>query len=119
MATLRLTAGSVLGTVEKAATTLTSTIDVLSTGVGMINARVQQAAEAQRKTLLIEAETEDEEILDRVSLEQAQRRVQIEELVSRNPQLEKHFGDARKRYASILASANQKKTGTLSLVAGE
>jgi hypothetical protein len=48
MATARLTIGSVLGTVNTAAETLTGIIGTVSNGVGMVNAYVEEAAKKQQ-----------------------------------------------------------------------
>ena len=48
MSTTRLSFGAVLGTVQSAATTLTSTLDTVTTAVGMATSFVTQAADNQR-----------------------------------------------------------------------
>ena len=73
VATTRLTIGSVLGTINTAATTVSSTLDAVGAGIGMLNASVTKAATEQRIRHAVDVNEFKSRLVVEVSMERAQR----------------------------------------------
>ena len=73
VATTRLTIGSVLGTINTAANTVSSTLDAAGSAVGMLNATVTKAAKEQRIRHAVDINEFKSRLVIEVSMERAQR----------------------------------------------
>lgn len=102
MATARLTFGSVLGTVNTAATTLTSTISAAGKAIGMIDTYVSEAAEKQGIRSLADMETYVDQLISEKSEESATRKLAVLEFCGKSPVHKSLYEEAFNRYSSIL-----------------
>lgn len=73
VATTRLTIGSVLGTINTAANTVSSTLDAAGSAIGMLNATVNKAAKEQRIRHAVDVNEFKSRLVVEVSMERAQR----------------------------------------------
>ena len=75
--TTRLTFGALLGTVNTAATTLTSTLDAAGSAVGMLNAFVDKAAKEQRIRHKVDTNEFKNRLVNETAMARAQREKQV------------------------------------------
>ena len=107
MTTTRLAFGSILGTVQSAATTVTGTLDTMSTAVGMATAFVNQAADNQR----IRQIADKEDFLETLIMEKAEQRatahLKADQFCAKSEQHSAHYNSAYNRYTSLLRKDQQ------------
>lgn len=75
--TARLTIGSLLGTVNTAAITVSSTLDAAGAAVGMLNATVSKAAKEQAIRHKVDVNEFKSRLVMEVSMQRAQRERQV------------------------------------------
>lgn len=102
MATARSTVGSIFGSVGKAADTITATLDAASTGIGMVNAYVNEQAESQRIRILIDKERNATRLIEEAALEEAQRADKIRSLISKSASFEADYNSSVAKFAALL-----------------
>lgn len=102
MSTTRLSFGAVLGTVQSAATTLTSTLDTVTTAVGMATSFVSQAADNQRLRQI----ADKEDFVENLIMEKAEQRtlsnLKVEKLISKSADHAKHYSAAYAKFTKLL-----------------
>lgn len=84
MASIRLTLGTVFGTVASTAATVTGLLDSVNAAAGMANDFVANAAEAQRKNIKADNAVLKKVIIERISMEQMERRIEINKATSKS-----------------------------------
>lgn len=104
MATARSTVGSIFNSVGKAADTITASLDAVTTGVGMINAYVNEQAESQRIRILIDKERNATRLIEEAALEEAQRAEKIRTQIAKSPAFEKDFNDSLTKFHALVHS---------------
>ncbi len=102
MSTTRLSFGAVLGTVQSAATTVTATLDTVSTAVGMATSFVSQAADNQRLRQIADKEDFIEALIMEKAEQRATAHLKAEKFCGKSTEHAKHYGEAYKRYESLL-----------------
>ena len=107
MSTTRMSFGAVLGSVQSAATTITSTLDAATGAVGMLTAFVSKASDEQRKRHIIDAE----DFVESLVLERAEMRtaanIKAEKFMAKSADHAKHFKTAYDRYSSLLRTPEE------------
>lgn len=107
MATARFTVGVVLDTVNVAASTVTSTLNVIGKSAGMANAFIDKKAEEQTKRYAIEAVSLDYRLAEQAGRERAVERKALESECDADPVFKRHFEDAYKEYLEVLRPSNK------------
>lgn len=102
MATARSTVGSLFQSVGKAADTVTATLDAATAGIGMINAYVNDQAEAQRIRILIDRKRRATQLIEEAALEEAQRAEKIRSQIAKSPEFEKDFNDSLATFHALV-----------------
>jgi hypothetical protein len=107
MSTTRLSFGAVLGTVQAAATAVTSTLDAVTGGVGMLNSFVVKAADEQR----IRHIADKEDFIENLVLERTEQRatsaIKMEKFAAKSPDHAKHAKAAYEIYTNLLRSPEE------------
>ena len=106
MATARSTVGSLFTSVSKAADTITASLDAVTTGVGMINAYVNEQAESQRIRILIDKERNATRLIEEAALEEAVRADKIRSQITKSSAFEKDYNDSVAKFAALLNQQN-------------
>lgn len=102
MATARSTVGSLFSSVGKAADTVTASLDAVTTGVGMINAYVNEQAESQRVRILIDKERNVTRLIEEAALEEAQRAEKIRTQIAKNPSFENDYNESVAKFHALI-----------------
>lgn len=102
MSTTRLSFGAVLGTVQSAATTVTATLDTVSTAVGMATSFVTQAADNQRMRQVVDKEDFIENLIMEKAEQRATAHLKAERFISKSPEHAKHYENAYKTFTKLL-----------------
>lgn len=105
MASIRITAGSVLNTVVSAAGAITTTLDTVTTGVGMLAARVNTEATKQEVALKLELHDHVDVAIDRHAMLKAERMLENKKFISQSDDHKKFFESALKEYSALLKPA--------------
>lgn len=79
VATTRATIGSLLGTIQEGATTISSTFSTATKAVGMLNTFVSAAADKQRIRTKVDVHEFKTRLVEEKSMEEAKRKVAIAE----------------------------------------
>lgn len=95
--------GSVLGTIEKTASTITNVVGTIDAGVSMLNSFVKLHSEQQKDKHIIERETSREQLLEESALIQAERRTALETRFT-DETFKKHYAASYDRLAGLFAS---------------
>ena len=107
MSTTRMSFGAVLGSVQSAATTITSTLDAATGAVGMLTAFVGKASDEQR----IRHIADKEDFIENLIMERAEMRsvanLKAEKFVSKSADHAKHFKAAYDRFESLLRTPEE------------
>lgn len=98
--------GSVLGTIEKTANTVTNIVGTLDAGVSMLNSYVKLHSEQQRDKHIIEREVSRDILLEESALQQAERRTALEQRFA-DEVFKKHYATSYERLASLFAQPNE------------
>ena len=102
MATARLTLGSILNTVNTAANTVTSTLDAASTGIGMLNNYVNNAAAHQKARIAIDNEDFIESLVREKARERAESTLGVQKYIGQSTEHAKAYQEAYETYSKIL-----------------
>lgn len=102
MATARFTVGAVLDTVNVAASTVTSTLNIVGKSAGMANAWIDKMSDEQTKRYAIEARDLDYRLVEQAARERALERKALEKETDADPLFKKHFEDAYAEYLNVL-----------------
>lgn len=103
----RLTFGAVLGSVQSAATTVTTTLDAATGAVGMLSAFVTKAADEQR----IRHIADKEDFIENLILERAEHRavamIKANKFASKSAEHKQHFNDAYAQFEQLLRTPEE------------
>ena len=102
MATARSTVGSIFASVGKTADTITASLDAVTTGVGMINAYINEQAESQRVRILIDKERNVTRLIEEAAMEEAQRAEKIRTQIAKNPAFESDYNESVTKFHAIV-----------------
>ena len=103
MATARLTMGAVFGTVASTAATVTGLLDSINAGAGMLNDYVTNAAEAQRMNIKADNAILKKVIIERISMEQMERRITINKTTSKSALHAELYQEAYDEFKDLFA----------------
>ena len=107
MSTTRMSFGAVLGSVQSAATTITSTLDAATGAVGMLTAFVSKASDEQR----IRHVADKEDFIENLVLERAEMRsianIKAEKFMAKSGDHTKHFKSAYDRFSELLRTPEE------------
>lgn len=101
MTTARLTLGAVLGTVGSTANTITGVLDSINAGASMLNDYVSNAAETQRLNIKADTKVLKKTIIERISLEQMERRINIEKTCSKSERHAQLYQEAYNEFKDL------------------
>lgn len=107
MSTTRMSFGAVLGSVQSAATTITSTLDAATGAVGMLTAFVAKASDEQRIRHLIDKEDFIENLIIERTEMNALAALKLEKFVAKSPAHAKHAEKAYAKYSALLRSPEE------------
>ncbi|QDH84044.1 hypothetical protein KMC60_gp01 [Achromobacter phage vB_AxyP_19-32_Axy11] len=107
VATTRVTFGAVLGTINEAATTVSSTFGTATKAVGMLNTFVSAAADKQALRTKVDLHEFKTRLIEEKSMEEARRKVAIEDFCKDEVNA-KHFKSAYDRLSQLVN--NETKT---------
>jgi hypothetical protein len=107
MATARLTFGSILATVNTTANTITATLDAASSGVGMLNAFVDNAAKHQKARIAVDNEDFIENLIRDKSRERTASTLEVQKFIAQSPEHAEAYKSAYETYTAILRPAKQ------------
>lgn len=102
MAKPAIALGSVLGTIEKTANTVTNIVGTLDAGVSMLNSYVRLHSDQQKDKHIIEREVSRDILLEDSALQQAERRTALEARFS-DETFKKHYAASYERLSSLFA----------------
>ena len=102
MSTARLTLGSILSTVNTTANTVTSTLDAVSSGIGMLNAYIDNAAQHQKARIAIDNEDFIESLIREKSQERTESTLRVQKYISQSPEHAKAYQEAYETYSKLL-----------------
>lgn len=107
MSTTRLSFGAVLGSVQAAATTVTTTLDAATGAVGMLSAFVVKASDEQR----IRHIADKEDFIENLIMERAEQRatsvMKAEKFMSKSAAHAQHYEAAYKSFESLLRTPEE------------
>lgn len=103
----RLTFGAVLGSVQSAATTVTTTLDAATGAVGMLNAFVVKAADEQRIRHVADKEDFIENLIMERSEQRATAYLKAEKFIDKSAAHAKHYESAYKAFESLLRTPEE------------
>ena len=107
MSTTRLSFGAVLGTVQSAATTVTTTLDAVTGAVGMANAFVIKAADEQR----IRHIADKEDFIENLIMERAEARstacLKAEKFIGKSADHARHYQSAYSAFEQLLRTPEE------------
>jgi hypothetical protein len=103
MTTARLTLGAVLGTIGSTASTVTGVLDSINTGAGMLNDYVTNAAENQRLNMKADKVVTKKTIIERMALEQMNRRIEITKICSKSKEHASLYQEAYDEFKDIFS----------------
>lgn len=107
MSTTRMSFGAVLGSVQSAATTITTTLDAATGAVGMLSAFVTKAADEQRIRHTIDKEDFIENLIIERTEMCATQALKLEKFISKSPEHAKHAKSAYDKYTRLLRSPEE------------
>lgn len=104
MSTTRLTFGTLLSTVTDAATTVSTTLNVVTKSVGMIDAHVSNMAANQAIRMKLEQSSTTERLIEETALADTQRQQGIKEYLAKNEGSAEMYNANQARLQAILAA---------------
>jgi len=107
MANTRTTFGSLLGTVEKTATTVINVLDAANGGVSMLNAYVSKAANEQRVRHILDAEVFKENLIREVTYEEANSTLKVQKFCKQSPEHEAAYAASYEKFSNLLNPKEQ------------
>lgn len=111
MATVRMAAGSVLGTVTDTANAVSSIVKSVSSGAQMLNVYVEQQLKNQTIRNVLNEVTFVENIIEENAFESTQRREKINAYLDANPRRAEIYAVAHKQLSDALANHNKTENG--------
>ena len=102
MSTARLTLGSVLSSVNTAANTVTSSLDAVSSGIGMLNAYIDNAAQHQKARIAVDNEDFIESLIREKSQERTESTLRVQKYISQSPEHASAYKEAYETYSKLL-----------------
>jgi hypothetical protein len=102
MATARVTLGSLLGTVNTAASTLTGTIGTIGKTVGMLDVLVTSASIKQRMDTRADLADYAQKLRVRCAQEEAEMHLDVVEFCGRSAAHKKLYADAFNKYSKLI-----------------
>lgn len=102
MSTTRLTFGAVLNTVNTTANTVTSTLDAVSSGIGMLNAYIDNAAAHQKARIAIDNEDFIEGLIREKSQERTESTLRVQKYITQSQEHAKAYQEAYDTYSKLL-----------------
>lgn len=107
MSTTRMSFGAVLGSIQSAATTVTSTLDAATGAVGMLTAFVSKASDEQRIRHVIDKEDFIENLIIERTEMNAVAALKLEKFISKSPDHAKHAKRAYEKYSALLRTPEE------------
>lgn len=107
MSTTRMSFGAVLGSIQSAATTVTSTLDAATGAVGMLTAFVSKASDEQRIRHVIDKEDFIENLIIERTEMNAIAALKLEKFISKSPDHAKHAQRAYEKYSKLLRTPEE------------
>lgn len=107
MSTTRMSFGAVLGSIQSAATTVTTTLDATTGAVGMLSAFVTKAADEQRIRHTIDKEDFIENLIIERTEMNAVAKLKLEKFISKSPEHAKHAKAAYEKYSKLLRTSEE------------
>lgn len=93
MSSIKVSFGKVLGTINTAANTATSTLDSISTGMDMLNNRIQAEASKQRQDIDLELAEYGIIAQTKVAQSLTEHTVEVQKFTSQSPDHKKYFDE--------------------------
>lgn len=107
MANTRSTFGSLLGTVEKTATTVINVLDAANGGVSMLNAYVSKAANEQRMRHIADAEVFKENLIREVTQEEANSTLKVIKFCAQSPEHKQAYETSYEKFSNLFKTQEQ------------
>ena len=102
MSTARLTLGSILSTVNTTANTVTSTLDAVSSGIGMLNAYIDNAASHQKARIAVDNEDFIESLVREKAQERTESTLRVQKYINQSQEHAKAYQAACETYSKLL-----------------
>lgn len=93
MATVRMAAGNLLGTVADTANTISSVANTISGGVSILNDMVQNVKNKRREATLVEMISYRDNLMNDASLDAVKREENIKNYIGNDENKQKSFND--------------------------
>lgn len=100
-ATARLTIGAVFGSIAQTAGTVSNVLGAANSSVNMLNAYVEKAAKEQRMNYRADEKELANKIIERVSKEQVERRIELDKFCAQSDRHEKLYQEALEEYKDM------------------
>lgn len=107
MSTTRMSFGAVLGSIQSAATTVTTTLDAATGGVGMLAAFVTKAADEQRIRHTIDKEDFIENLIIERTEMNAVAVIKLNKFIAKSPEHASAAKAAYEKYSKLLRSPEE------------
>ena len=107
MSTARLTLGSILSTVNTTANTVTSTLDAVSSGIGMLNAYIDNAASHQKARIAVDNEDFIESLVREKAQERTESTLRVQKYINQSQEHAKAYQEAYETYSKLLRPTNK------------
>lgn len=107
MSTTRLAFGAILGTVQNAATTVTTTLDAVNNGVGMLSSFVTEASINQRLRNVADREDFMENLIQERAEARALSALKVEAFCAKSAEHAQHYADAYACFTKLLRPETQ------------
>lgn len=107
MSTARMSFGAVLGSIQSAATTVTSTLDAATGAVGMLTAFVSKASDEQRIRHIIDKEDFIENLIIERTEMNAVAALKLEKFIAKSPAHAQHAKAAYDKYTALLRTPEE------------
>lgn len=109
MATARMTLGAALGTINDTATAISSVVTTISDGVGMLHDYTRDARRKQQLRMIGDEDDYINRLTEDRAKENAQRREDINNWASANPEREKYYLEELDRLKKLYTEKLQTK----------
>lgn len=107
MSTTRMSFGAVLGSIQSAATTVTSTLDAATGAVGMLTAFVSKASDEQRIRHVIDKEDFIENLIIERTEMNALAVIKLNKFISKSPEHASAAKSAYEKYSKLLRTPEE------------
>ena len=102
MSTTRATFGSLLGTIQTTAMTVTNVLDAANSGVGMLNSYVEDAATKQKARIKIDHAVFLEDLIREKSREEAQSTLNIQKFCSQSAEHKTAYENSYNKFSELM-----------------